>query len=242
MFFRIIQSPALVRVLPIGVFIALTLFQDSAGEAGRYWIYLAKAVLAAAALALVLPHIPEIEWKASGWSILVGIAVFALWIGLDGLYPAADRLYSQNLCPLLAKIGLAKDCTPKSATAAWNPIAAFGAGSLASLVFIVLRIVSATLLVPVIEEVFWRSFVYRYLSHRDFDREPLGRFRPVSFLLTSLFFGLEHREWLAGILCGFAYQGLVVWKNRLGDAIVAHAITNFLLGVWVVWKGAWHFW
>src|SRR6266568_4939081 len=60
--------------------------------------------------------------------------------------------------------------------------------------------------------------------------------------LAWLFFGIEHREWLAGILCGFAYQGLVCWKNRLGDAITAHAITNALLGGWVVWRGAWHFW
>ena len=60
--------------------------------------------------------------------------------------------------------------------------------------------------------------------------------------MTSVVFGLEHREWLAGILCGFAYQGLVCWKNRLGDAITAHAITNALLGGWVVWRGAWHFW
>jgi membrane protease YdiL (CAAX protease family) len=55
-------------------------------------------------------------------------------------------------------------------------------------------------------------------------------------------FGFGHHEWLAGILCGFAYQGLVCWKKRLGDAMTAHAITNFLLGVYVVWKGAWNFW
>ena len=45
-----------------------------------------------------------------------------------------------------------------------------------------------------------------------------------------------------GILCGFAFQGLVCWKKRLGDAMTAHAITNGLLGLWVVWRGAWHFW
>jgi CAAX prenyl protease-like protein len=64
----------------------------------------------------------------------------------------------------------------------------------------------------------------------------------MAFVVTSLVFGLEHNEWLAGLFCGFAYQGLVLWKNRIGDAIAAHAITNFLLGGWVVWKGAWHFW
>ena len=71
---------------------------------------------------------------------------------------------------------------------------------------------------------------------------PVGVFAWTPFLLTSVLFGFEHREWLAGILCGFAYQGLVCWKGRLGDVITAHAITNFLLSVWVVARGAWGFW
>jgi CAAX prenyl protease-like protein len=70
----------------------------------------------------------------------------------------------------------------------------------------------------------------------------LGQFGWTPFLATAAIFGFAHHEWLAGILCGFAYQGLVCWKKRLGDAMTAHAITNFLLGVWVVWRGAWHFW
>jgi CAAX prenyl protease-like protein len=72
---------------------------------------------------------------------------------------------------------------------------------------------------------------------------PLRQFHPTSFIVVSAIFGLLHYEWLAGIICGMAYQGLVIRKNRLGDAMTAHAITNFLLGVWVVWKGgsAWKF-
>ena len=99
-----------------------------------------------------------------------------------------------------------------------------------------------TLIVPPLEEVFFRSFLYRYLIRADFLSLPLGGFVWKPFVITSLVFGLEHREWLAGILCGFAYQGLVCWKRRLGDAISAHATTNFLLGLWVIGKGAWQFW
>lgn len=61
-------------------------------------------------------------------------------------------------------------------------------------------------------------------------------------MVTSLLFGLVHYEWLAGILCGLAYQWLVISKNRLGDAMTAHAITNFILGIYIVWRGAWGFW
>ena len=85
-------------------------------------------------------------------------------------------------------------------------------------------------------------FLYRYIAKPDFQSVPLGRFLPGPFLITSLLFGFEHREWLAGVLCGFAYQGLVCRKKRLGDAIAAHALTNLLLGIWVVWRGEWRFW
>jgi uncharacterized protein len=71
---------------------------------------------------------------------------------------------------------------------------------------------------------------------------PLGVFAWWPFLATSVIFGFAHREWLAGILCGMVYQGLVCRRKRLGDAMTAHAITNLLLGVWVVAKGAWFFW
>src|ERR1019366_7920816 len=64
----------------------------------------------------------------------------------------------------------------------------------------------------------------------------------LPFLVTAAVFGFAHNEWLAGILCGAAYQWLVIRKHRLGDAMTAHAITNFLLGLWIVWRGARHFW
>jgi CAAX prenyl protease-like protein len=96
--------------------------------------------------------------------------------------------------------------------------------------------------VPPLEEVFYRSFLYRYLVRQDFLAMPLGEFRWSSFVIVSAVFGLAHNEWLAGIICGAAYQGLVVRKGRLGDALTAHAITNFLLGCWVVGRGAWNFW
>ena len=92
------------------------------------------------------------------------------------------------------------------------------------------------------EEVFYRSFVYRYIRNPNFQSVPLGQFFWTPFLITSALFGFEHREWLAGILCGLAYQGLVCWKKRLGDAIIAHAVTNGLLAFWVINKHQWQFW
>jgi hypothetical protein len=126
--------------------------------------------------------------------------------------------------------------------AAWNPHLQFGDGAVLAWFFIGVRILGSSLVVPALEEVFFRSWLYRYIAKPDFQAVPLGQFVALPFFLTSAVFAFEHEEWLAGLLCGFAYQGLVIWKKRLGDAIVAHGITNFLLGVWVVAKGAWQFW
>ena len=227
MFSKITQSPALVRVLPFAVFIALTFLQDHCGEAARYWIYFGKTLAGGAMLLAVRRHLAELEWRFSWEAVAVGVAVFALWVGLDDL---------------LARLGLPAYPKLKISGAGWNPNVVFGASSPLAIFFVLTRIVGSTFVVPPLEEIFYRSFVYRFLAGKDFLAVPLGKFLPVPFFVTSLLFGLEHREWLAGLLCGFAYQGLVIWKGRLGDAVTAHGITNLLLGLWVVWKGAWQFW
>ena len=230
---KITRSPALVRVAPFAIFIALTFLQDRCGEAARYWIYFGKTIAGAGMLLAVWRHITEAEWRLSWEAVVVGVAVFAMWVGLDGHYPSTQAL--------LEKLRLAKPAGADGA-AAWNPNTAFGTGSVLAVFFIVVRVAGSSLVVPLLEEIFFRSFVYRFIAAKEFLAVPLGKFLPVPFIVTSLLFGFEHQQWLAGILCGCAYQGLVIWKGRLGDAVTAHGLTNFLLGLWVVWRGAWQFW
>ena len=216
---RIRQSPLLARVVPFAVFVALTALQGTFGDSSRYWFYLAKTLVGAGLLWAVWPVVTEMRWRLSWEAVGVGVAVFGLWVGLDAWYP---------------KLG--------GAGKSWNPFETFSYESGLAWTFVVVRLLGSVLVVPPLEEVFYRSFVYRYLRKADFESVPLPAFHLLAFLVTSAVFGLTHREWLAGILCGFAYQGLVCWKGRLGDAMTAHAITNLLLGVWVVAKGAWQFW
>src|SRR6185503_3662594 len=141
---------------------------------------------------------------------------------------------------LWIKLGLSKaSATP---TPPWNPFSQFGDGTALGWFFAAVRVLGSSFVVPPLEEVFYRSFLYRWIARPDFSSVALGHFAWTPFLLAALIFGFAHNEWLAGILCAAAYQGLVCYKKRLGDAVTAHAITNFLLGAWVVWRGAWHFW
>jgi len=219
LFKKLEASPLLARVAPFVIFVALTFCQGQFGDASRYWFYLGKTIVGAWLIWTVWTLVAEMRWKFSWEAIVVGVAVFGVWVGLNDYYP---------------KIG--KTGPP------WNPHEAFGTGSVLAWMFLIVRIVGSAIVVPPLEEVFYRSFLYRYVTRPDFQSVPLGRFSWMPFLVTAAVFGFAHNEWLAGIVCAFVYQGLVCWKKRLGDAMTAHAITNFLLGIWVVWKGAWQFW
>jgi len=165
-------------------------------------------------------------------AVVVGVTVFVTWVGISGEWTTQNSLW--------LKLGLAH--APKTPSPVWNPHTQFGAGSALAWLFIITRLLGSTFIVPPLEEIFYRSFLYRYLASQNFLSVPLNRFLPVPFLVTALFFGFSHNEWLAGNFCGAAYQWLVLRKGRLGDAMTAHAITNFLLGLWIVWRGAWQFW
>ena len=228
----LIQSPLVARVAPFVVFLLLTFFQGYLGEPGRFWIYLAKTLVGAWLLRLVWNVVSEMRWRISWEAVVVGVAVFSVWVGLDGIIPDQKQMW--------IKLGLSK--APATPEPAWNPFLQFDGGAPLAWLFVAVRIAGSSLVVPPLEEVFYRSFLYRWVAKPDFESVPLGQFSMKPFVITALIFGLAHNEWLAGILCAAAYQGLVCRKKRLGDAMTAHAITNFLLGVWVVWKGAWHFW
>lgn len=212
-------SPAAARVAPFFIFLALTFCQGKFGAASAYWFYVAKTLAGLWLIFEMRPFVSEMRWAISWEAIAVGVGIFAVWIGLDPFYP---KFFKDG--------------------ATGNPNDVFGQNSLLAWFFISIHVFGMTLVVPPLEEVFYRSFLYRAIARQDFLSVPLNRFLPLPFFATAMVFGFSHNEWLAGIVCGVAYQWLVLRKNRLGDAMTAHAITNFLLGIWIVWKHAWLFW
>jgi hypothetical protein len=217
-------SPIYARVAPFVIFVALIAFNGLFGKNGPYWVYAFRTAIGTWLIWQMRPFVPEMRWTFSMEAVAVGVAVFLIWVGLDPFLPKNHILF-----------------TPKP-NDVWNPFALYGAGSGVAWFFVVVHLLGSTLVVPPLEEVFWRSFLYRYFVRTDFESLPLNLFHPTSFIVTSLLFGLEHYEWAQGLLCGMAFQWLVINKNRLSDAIVAHAITNCLLGLWVIGRGDWHFW
>jgi CAAX prenyl protease-like protein len=213
-------SAIYVRVAPFVIFLILTFCQALFGKEGAYWFYLIKTLVGAWLIWEMRPFVREMRWAFSWEAVVAGVLVVVLWVGLDPFYPKFTKI-----------------------TEVHNPHAVFGQDSGLTWMFLMVHLLGSTFVVPPLEEVFYRSFLYRYFVKLDFLAMPLSRFHPLSFAVTAVIFGPgQHVQWLAGILCGMIYQALVIRKDRLGDAMTAHAITNFLLGVWVIWKGDWIFW
>jgi hypothetical protein len=120
----------------------------------------------------------------------------------------------------------------------------FGAAGWPYMVNLGLRLVRLIVVVPLVEEIFWRGFLLRFLIHEDFTRVPVGTFSWRSFGIVTGGFCLEHQfpDWPAAIITGALFN-LVAYRTRsLSSCVLVHAVTNALLGVYVLYTRQWGFW
>jgi CAAX prenyl protease-like protein len=155
---------------------------------------------------------------ATGLSVLIGVIVWGLWIGLDGLYPAL---------PLLGK-RVAFDLGVISPGARWA--------------FVGARMAGLVVIVPLIEELFWRSFLIRWLIDQEFQKVPIGRITPMAAVVSSVAFALVHPEWLPALLTAALWVWLLSTTRSLGACLVSHATANLALGLYVIAAGDWKYW
>lgn len=109
--------------------------------------------------------------------------------------------------------------------------------------YLLVRSLGSTLLVPVIEELFWRGWLMRWLVAHDFTNKPLGEYCARSFWITAALFALEHgAHWDVGLAAGIAYNWWLVRTRNLADCVVAHGVTNACLAGYVLGAGTWSYW
>lgn len=184
---------------------------------------LRDAVLVAAIFGFSRRVIPT---TAPHWmgSIALGLAVCALWIGPDALFPGwrGHWLFQNGITGHLKTSIPPLELTP---------------------LMLVLRTARAALLVPVIEELFWRGWLVRWLQDTRFERIPLGQFTRFAFITTAVLFAAEHGPyWEVGLLCGVIYNWWMWRTKSLGDLVLVHAVTNLALSLYIIGTGRWMFW
>jgi CAAX prenyl protease-like protein len=108
--------------------------------------------------------------------------------------------------------------------------------------FLAVRLYGLVLMVPIMEEIFWRSFLLRYLTRHDFKEVPVGTFSAWALWVTVAASAVAHPEWLAAVVASLAYALWLRRSRSLFGAIVAHATTNAALGGYVLATREWHYW
>ena len=229
---RWLRSPAFVRILPFAAFIGFLALGSMLpspepvppGQFDSRWIYAARTIVVGLLLVLlwrrygelrVAPRMGITDWLLA---LISGAAVFVAWIHLDAGWVVLGNSSAGSFDPREH----ASDRLHIALTA--------------------LRLLGLALVVPITEELFWRSFLMRWLRQPHFlalDPRVVGM-RAIA--ISSVLFALEHNQWLAGLIAGVAYAGVYVRTGKLWTAIVSHAVTNTMLGAWILITREWRFW
>ncbi|TWI65154.1 hypothetical protein IP91_02560 [Pseudoduganella lurida] len=221
----IFRRPSSGRILPFAVYMAFIAVADGLVRLGwtaetLRWVYPVKIVAVVLVLLAYRKSYAELAWHPLSlrrWCsvVAVGGGVLLLWINLDAGW---------------MQIGTSAGFDPTGGTPRMDWL------------LVACRIAGAALVVPLMEELFWRSFLMRWLEERNFLQVYPARVGLQSLIGTVVLFGFEHNLWLAGIVAGVAYSLLYMRTGNLWTAIIAHAVTNGLLGAWIMVTSSWTYW
>lgn len=224
------SSPLIAYVAPFAVFLAFigleSLISTLGKESGiwwlttpKYWIFPIQTAVCALLLLIFRKHYrfdPLSPWL---WGVLAGIVALGLWISPQAAFGFPPRVDG------------------------FNPEALGQERPLYTLM-VVARFARLVIIVPLLEEIFWRGFLMRYLIREDFQNVAFGTYRPLAFFGVAGLFMLEHSmaDWPAAILTGLIYNLVAVKTKSLFACVIAHAVTNAGLGVYIMSTRQWGFW
>jgi CAAX prenyl protease-like protein len=217
----------LAYICPMGLFIALlALVSGLKGIGGpfwlsspEYWVYPAQSILCAGLLIWFRREYDFGKFRQPLFVVAVGVIVFVLWISPQAFFGFSPRTEGFNPNVFVNQPPLY-----------WSTIG--------------LRFLRLVIVVPFVEEIFWRGFLLRYLIDDKFYAVSFGRFSAFSFWGVSAAFALAHSrsDWIAAFITGMAYNAVAYRTKSLTSCIVVHAVTNLLLGLWIMRTRQWGFW
>ena len=200
----------------------LALQPAMAPSADERWLVVFRGVAAAAVLGIFWNAYRELREPASAtagdWAVaaVAGFAVAMLWIVLD-----ADWAWMGERAAGFAPVRTDGSLDP---------------------VMLALRLFGFVLVVPVMEELFWRSFLMRWIERRDFlavDPRAVG---VAALLLSSAVFALAHHAWLSAMVAGVVFGTIYRRSGNLRLSILSHAISNATLGGYIIANNDWSLW
>jgi len=184
-----------------------------------------RLVVMLAVLSLVARPVMDFRMQNWGASVLVGVAIFILWIAPDLLFVQYRSLFLFDN----SVVGTARSSLTEAARH--------------DVPVLFLRTLRAVAIVPIVEELFWRGWLMRWVINNDFERVPLGAYSALSFWAVALLFASEHGPyWDVGLVAGILFNWWMIRTKSLGDLILAHAVANACLSGYVIAAGKWEYW
>lgn len=222
---RVVNGNAsLPYVLPFAVFLVFLALDQHLPPSWRPG-YPVRIMVVSFCLVLLSRSVVTLRTTRSFASVALGLAVFVIWIGPDLLWPG----YREHWLFRNPLTGEFQRPLSRPIRTGWF--------------FLFFRVAGSAIVVPIIEELFWRGWLMRYLVKRDFQSAQLGACTAQAFWITAVLFASEHGPyWDVGLAAGVAYNAWIVRTRSLGDCILAHAVTNAALAVYVLWAGKWDYW
>lgn len=222
------RSPMAAYTVPFLIFMGGLVLASAARASGsdvfwlkhpEYWIYPLQTALCAASLVFYWRQYDFVKRGGLLTATLAGVVVLGVWIAPQALLGFPER------------------------TDGFDPTV-FGEGTALYWTTLVARFARLVVIVPLVEEIFWRGFLMRFLVREDFDKAQIGQFQWKAFLLVAVFFMLVHSlaDWPAAFLCGLVYNFVAVKTGSLSACVAAHALTNLGLGIYIMATSQWGFW
>lgn len=225
-----LRSDAFARILPFALFMLFVAIGSALppplpaapGELDTRWIYAARAIVGGVAILWLWPKFIELRWgpglRAGDWLLATasGIGVLVIWVLLDEGWVTFE---------------LAGGFDPRqhgSEAIDWR--------------LTIMRLLGMAVVVPVMEELFWRSYLMRWLERQAFLKVDPASVGARALLISSAVFALEHNQWLAGFIAGLVYGWLYLRTGKLWVPVIAHAVTNGGLGAYILVTHDWRFW
>lgn len=228
----------------MGVLLAIQVFNLGDNPDSEYSLglvslssaYAFRTVVCAAVFIALKPwrYYPSLSARNIMPAIGLGAAVFILWTGFESqlfrtALPSVADAYEKWCVMPFGKMREPMESLPYAPDVCGWPLT-------------VMRFIGSAFVISVIEEFFWRGFLYRWTQSLDFlDIDP-GVMSLKHFLLVAAIFAFAHVEWAAGLVTGIAYGYFYVKTKDIWAAAIAHITTNLLLGIYVLACGEWIYW
>lgn len=247
---RLQQNPTAAWCAPLFVFLGFLAlsgaFKSDAADMPwwrahpEHWVYPVQTIVCLGLVAFWWRHYKFRPITRGGivLAVIAGVVGIVLWLLPAWLYHRLG-VATWNASPVWEHLGLVErlkgfdpDIWKDNPAAWWSTV--------------LMRFVRMAVCVPFVEELFWRGFLWRTLSdpYRDFADAKIGQWSAKALTVTCIAFAFAHTapDRLAAVVWCLITSFVYVKTRSIGACVIVHAVSNLVLGLYVMATKQWGFW